>query len=234
MLADLAPDEFKRLPGVLCDRRRRRIAPIRGQLGSDSGRTYGERWVVIDTKVLQEWPGHDRLRFHCNPTRPPSTARRRWVITAGSSRPATDEDERPACARTRSGRSSTSRASPRTRQDPARGASTATTSGSPTGGGWAGSSWPVTPRTRCRRGSARACPPGCATWPTCAGSSPPCSRTGAGIGARLLPGRAAAARHGGDQPRVSSRQAHHRAQPRSRGRAQPRAAALPRLPGVHA
>ena len=34
------------------------------------GRTYTERWVVIDTKVLKEWDGHDRLRFHCNPARP--------------------------------------------------------------------------------------------------------------------------------------------------------------------
>jgi 3-(3-hydroxy-phenyl)propionate hydroxylase len=25
---------------------------------------------VIDTKMLKEWDGHDRLRFHCNPARP--------------------------------------------------------------------------------------------------------------------------------------------------------------------
>ena len=35
-----------------------------------TGRTYSERWVVIDTKVLKEWDAHDRLRFHCNPARP--------------------------------------------------------------------------------------------------------------------------------------------------------------------
>jgi 3-(3-hydroxy-phenyl)propionate hydroxylase len=35
-----------------------------------AGRTYGERWIVIDTEVLREWDGHDRLRFHCNPDRP--------------------------------------------------------------------------------------------------------------------------------------------------------------------
>ena len=44
---------------------------IRGQLGIGfSGKTFSERWIVIDTKVLREWPGHDRLRFHCNPVRP--------------------------------------------------------------------------------------------------------------------------------------------------------------------
>lgn len=46
-------------------------SPTRGLLGVGySGRTYGERWVVIDTKVLKEWDAHDRLRFHCNPDRP--------------------------------------------------------------------------------------------------------------------------------------------------------------------
>ena len=46
-------------------------SPTRGQLGVGyTGRTYTERWVVIDTKVLKEWDAHDRLRFHCNPARP--------------------------------------------------------------------------------------------------------------------------------------------------------------------
>jgi 3-(3-hydroxy-phenyl)propionate hydroxylase len=27
------------------------------------GRTYEDRWVVVDTKMLQAWPDHDRLRF---------------------------------------------------------------------------------------------------------------------------------------------------------------------------
>ena len=44
---------------------------LRAQLGIGfSGRTFSERWIVIDTKVLREWPGHERLRFHCNPARP--------------------------------------------------------------------------------------------------------------------------------------------------------------------
>ncbi len=34
------------------------------------GRTFEDRWVVIDTKMLKPWPGHDRLRFHCDPERP--------------------------------------------------------------------------------------------------------------------------------------------------------------------
>jgi len=43
----------------------------RGQLGIGfDGRTFETRWVVIDTEVLKEWPGHDHLRFHCDPRRP--------------------------------------------------------------------------------------------------------------------------------------------------------------------
>ncbi|MFF4269879.1 bifunctional 3-(3-hydroxy-phenyl)propionate/3-hydroxycinnamic acid hydroxylase [Streptomyces sp. NPDC001536] len=34
------------------------------------GRTYEDRWVVIDTKMLKPWPDHDKLRFHCDPARP--------------------------------------------------------------------------------------------------------------------------------------------------------------------
>jgi 3-(3-hydroxy-phenyl)propionate hydroxylase len=34
------------------------------------GRTFKDRWVVIDTKVITPWPEVDRLRFHCNPARP--------------------------------------------------------------------------------------------------------------------------------------------------------------------
>lgn len=34
------------------------------------GRTYSDRWVVIDTAIRKQWPGHDRLRFHCDPARP--------------------------------------------------------------------------------------------------------------------------------------------------------------------
>ncbi|MFD7818363.1 bifunctional 3-(3-hydroxy-phenyl)propionate/3-hydroxycinnamic acid hydroxylase [Streptomyces sp. NPDC059785] len=34
------------------------------------GRTYDDRWVVIDTEMLKPWPGHDRLRFRCDPARP--------------------------------------------------------------------------------------------------------------------------------------------------------------------
>ncbi|WP_425264162.1 bifunctional 3-(3-hydroxy-phenyl)propionate/3-hydroxycinnamic acid hydroxylase [Streptomyces caeruleatus] len=34
------------------------------------GRTYEDRWVVIDTKMIEPWPDHDRLRFRCDPARP--------------------------------------------------------------------------------------------------------------------------------------------------------------------
>lgn len=34
------------------------------------GRTYEDRWVVIDTQMLKPWPDHDRLRFRCDPARP--------------------------------------------------------------------------------------------------------------------------------------------------------------------
>ncbi|MDX6741650.1 bifunctional 3-(3-hydroxy-phenyl)propionate/3-hydroxycinnamic acid hydroxylase [Actinocorallia sp. A-T 12471] len=34
------------------------------------GRTFEDRWVVIDTEMIEPWPGHDRLRFHCDPARP--------------------------------------------------------------------------------------------------------------------------------------------------------------------
>ena len=46
-------------------------SPTRGQLGVGfEGRTYEDRWLVIDTKMLKEWPEYDRLRFHCDPDRP--------------------------------------------------------------------------------------------------------------------------------------------------------------------
>ena len=72
MLADLSTDDVPADPGLLCDRRRRRVVAHPGPAGHRvlGGRTYAERWIVIDTKVLEEWPGHDRLRFHCNPARP--------------------------------------------------------------------------------------------------------------------------------------------------------------------
>jgi len=44
---------------------------IRTQLGIGfEGKTYEDPWVVIDTKVKQEWPEVGRLRFHCDPQRP--------------------------------------------------------------------------------------------------------------------------------------------------------------------
>jgi 3-(3-hydroxy-phenyl)propionate hydroxylase len=46
-------------------------SPTRTRLGVGfDGRTYEDRWLVIDTKVIRPWPEVDRLRFHCNPRRP--------------------------------------------------------------------------------------------------------------------------------------------------------------------
>ena len=71
MLADLRTDTFKRLRASYVIAADGGSSPIRGLLGVGyTGRTYTERWVVIDTKVIREWDGHDRLRFHCNPARP--------------------------------------------------------------------------------------------------------------------------------------------------------------------
>jgi 3-(3-hydroxy-phenyl)propionate hydroxylase len=71
MLADLKVDEFRRVRASYVIAADGGQSSIRAQLGVGfSGRTYGERWIVIDTNVLKEWPGHDRLRFHCNPARP--------------------------------------------------------------------------------------------------------------------------------------------------------------------
>ena len=71
MLAELRTDTLNRVRARYVVAADGGSSPTRGQLGVGySGRTYSERWVVIDTKVLEEWEGHDRLRFHCNPDRP--------------------------------------------------------------------------------------------------------------------------------------------------------------------
>jgi 3-(3-hydroxy-phenyl)propionate hydroxylase len=71
MLADLRTDSFKRFRASYVIAADGGSSPTRGQMGVGySGRTYAERWVVIDTKVLRQWDAHDRLRFHCNPDRP--------------------------------------------------------------------------------------------------------------------------------------------------------------------
>ena len=71
MIADQRTDTLKRLHASYVIAADGGSSPTRGQLGVGyTGRTYSERWVVIDTKVLREWDAHDRLRFHCNPARP--------------------------------------------------------------------------------------------------------------------------------------------------------------------
>ncbi len=94
MLADLRTDTFKRFRASYVIAADGGSSPTRGLLGVGySGRTYTERWVVIDTKVLKEWDAHDRLRFHCNPSRPTvdcptPLGHHRWEYPAR-----TDEDE---------------------------------------------------------------------------------------------------------------------------------------------
>jgi len=71
MMADLRTDSFKRIRARYVIAADGGSSPTRGQLGVGySGKTYTERWVVIDTEVIREWDAHDRLRFHCNPARP--------------------------------------------------------------------------------------------------------------------------------------------------------------------
>ena len=94
MLADLRTDTFARVRASYVIAADGGSSSIRGQLGVGySGRTYSERWVVIDTEVRKEWDGHDRLRFHCNPARPTvdcptPLGHHRWEYPAR-----TDEDE---------------------------------------------------------------------------------------------------------------------------------------------
>jgi len=71
MLADLRTDTVKRLRATYVIAADGGSSPTRGLLGVGyTGRTYTERWVVIDTEVIREWDRHDWLRFHCNPERP--------------------------------------------------------------------------------------------------------------------------------------------------------------------
>ncbi|MBJ8343840.1 bifunctional 3-(3-hydroxy-phenyl)propionate/3-hydroxycinnamic acid hydroxylase [Antrihabitans sp. YC2-6] len=71
LIADLRADTVKRLRATYVIAAEGGSSPVRGQLGIGfEGETYEDRWVVIDTEVLNEWPTHDRLRFHCDPKRP--------------------------------------------------------------------------------------------------------------------------------------------------------------------
>lgn len=99
MVADLRTDTFKRFRASYVIAADGGSSPTRGQFGIGySGRTYTERWVVIDTKVHRPWDGYDRLRFHCNPSRPTvdcptPLGHHRWEYPAR-----TDEDEQSLLA----------------------------------------------------------------------------------------------------------------------------------------
>ena len=96
MLADLRTDTFKRVHSSYVIAADGGSSPTRGQLGIGyQGKTYGERWLIIDTKVIKEWDAHDRLRFHCNPFRPTvdcptPLSHHRWEIPL---RPGEDEEK---------------------------------------------------------------------------------------------------------------------------------------------
>ncbi|MGW0035375.1 bifunctional 3-(3-hydroxy-phenyl)propionate/3-hydroxycinnamic acid hydroxylase [Gordonia sp. NPDC003376] len=71
LAADLDADTFVRLHASYVIAADGGSSATRGQLGIGyQGRTYTERWVVIDTKVTRDWKGSSRLRFHCDPERP--------------------------------------------------------------------------------------------------------------------------------------------------------------------
>ena len=224
MLADLRTDTFKRIRASYVIAADGGSSPTRGQLGVGySGRTYTERWVVIDTKVLKEWDGHDRLRFHCNPARPTvdcptPLGHHRWEYPARA-----DEDEQNLLREERSGRSSNDqgitaehvkilraviyshhvRVAERWRVGRVFLAGDAAHAMPP----WIGQGMSAGVRD-----VANLC------WKLAAVRR----RAGTGLAARLLPGRTQAARHRGDPPRVLRRPDHHRAQPRRRRHSQSR------------
>ena len=215
MLADLTVDEFRRIRASYVIAADGGSSAIRGQLGIGfGGRTYGERWIVIDTKVLNEWPGHDRLRFHCSPDRPTvdcptPLGHHRWEFPVrdeeDETRPAQRGRDLDGAARARNNRGQ--REDPRLRllqpPRPVR---------RPVAGG------PGVPGRRRRPCDAAVDRPGHVRRRARRGQPVLEARRGAvriaaRIRARHLPGRAATAREGGDQPRGQDRQADHPAQP---------------------
>ena len=217
MLADLHTDEFKRIRAsyvIAADGGSSRRSADSWASGSAAAPTRSAG-SSSTPRCSRNGPATTGFGSTATPPGRPSTARLRWDTTAGSFRCATRKTRkrsahrgsnlegpaRPGDHPRRTSRSSASRA-------------TATMCGSPTGGVSGGCSWPAMPPMPCRRGSARACAPVCVTsanlcWKIARGAV----RVAARIGARHLPGRAAAARQGGHQPRGQDRQDHHRPQP---------------------
>lgn len=71
LIADLRNDSLKRVRASYVIAADGGSSSTRSHLGVGySGKTYAERWVVVDTEVLKEWDAHDRLRFHCDPAQP--------------------------------------------------------------------------------------------------------------------------------------------------------------------
>ena len=59
MLADLTTDQFRRIRAKYVIASDGGSRPSADSWASAWGRTFSERWIVIDTKVRTEWPGHD-------------------------------------------------------------------------------------------------------------------------------------------------------------------------------
>ncbi|MFN3340806.1 MAG: FAD-dependent monooxygenase, partial [Dietzia sp.] len=71
LTVDLERDEFVRLSASYVIAADGGASATRGQLGIGyQGKTFSERWIVIDTAVRKDWAGSERLRFHCDPRRP--------------------------------------------------------------------------------------------------------------------------------------------------------------------
>ena len=136
MLADLTVDQLRRIRASYVIAADGGSAPSAVCWASGSaGRTYTERWIVIDTKVVREWPGHDRLRFHCNPERPTvdcptPLGHHRWEFPARD-----EEDEKDSLNETAIWKVLRDQGISEGNVKILGFASTGTTSASPTGGG---------------------------------------------------------------------------------------------------
>jgi 3-(3-hydroxy-phenyl)propionate hydroxylase len=105
MVADLRTDTFKRFRASYVIAADGGSSPTRGQFGIGySGRTYSERWVVIDTRCYRS--GMPTTGFGSTATHlvRPSTARHRSGITAGSIPRARTRMSRACLTNPRSGR----------------------------------------------------------------------------------------------------------------------------------
>ena len=218
MLADFRTDTFRRLSASYVIAADGGSSPTRGHLGIGyAGRTYAERWVVIDTKVLQEWDGPRPAAVSLQPS-PPD---RRLPHPAGPSPlgvpgPRRRGREGTTSPMRRCGMCCTTKASPRTRSKVLRAVvyshhvrvADRWRVGTRLSGRGCRARDAAVDRPRMSAGvrdAANLC------WKLAA----VVTRPGAGCAARLLPGRTEAACRRGHPPRSTRRSADHRTQPKS-------------------